>query len=67
MAGSTENPICNPAFFIKNWNGSKAGVLVNGQPVKDARTGINHELEGDNLVVFLFLEKTEPVTITIEP
>jgi len=67
LAGSVENPICNPAFFIKNWNGSKAEVLVNGQPAKDARTGINHQLEGDDLVVFLFLEKNEPVTITIKP
>ena len=67
MAGSTENPICNPAFFIKNWNGNKAEILVNGKPANDARIGINHELEGDNLVVFLFLENNEPVTITIKP
>lgn len=65
MTGSTENPICNPAFIIKNWNGNKAGVLVNGKPAKDARIGINHQLEGDDLVVFLFVEKNEPVTITI--
>lgn len=67
MAGSIDNPICNPAFFIKNWNGNKAEVLVNGKPLKDTRIGINRELEGDNLVVFLFLEKSEPVTITVQP
>jgi hypothetical protein len=67
MAGSTENPICNPAFIIKNWNGNNAGILINGKPAKDARTGINHQLEGDDIVVFLFLEKNEPVTITVQP
>ena len=67
LAGSKDNPTRNPAFFIKNWNAEKAGVLVNGKPVNDARTGINHELEGDNLVIFLFLEKDEPVNITINP
>ncbi|WP_158870038.1 LamG domain-containing protein [Maribellus comscasis] len=67
LVGNNESPICNPAFFIKNWPAEKAEVLVNGKPAKDARVGINHELEGDNLVVFLFLEKDETVTITIAP
>jgi len=67
LTGSKDNPIRNPAFFIKNWNAEKAEVLINGKPVKDARTGINHELEGDNLVIFLFFEKDEPVNITVKP
>ncbi len=67
LAGSVENPVCNPAFHIKNWKGNKAEVLVDGKPAKDARVGINHELEGDDLVVFLFLEKSGPVTVTIKP
>jgi hypothetical protein len=67
MAGSTESPICNPAFFVKNWKGNKAEVLIDGKPAKDARIGINHELDGNDLVVFLFLEKTSPVTVTIKP
>lgn len=67
LAVSKENTICNPAFVIKNWNAERASVLVNGKSVKDARVGVNHELEGDNLVVFLFLEKNEPVDITILP
>jgi hypothetical protein len=67
IAGSTENPICNPVFFVKNWKGNKAEVLIDGKPAKDARIGINHELDGNDLVVFLFLEKTSPVTVTIKP
>lgn len=67
LKGSKENPVRNPAFVIKNWNARGAAVLVDGKTAQDARTGINHELEGDNLVVFLFLEKNEAVNITILP
>ena len=67
LAGSKENPVYNPAFVIKNWSTGKANVLVNGKPVKDARIDIDHKLEGDSLVVFLFLENDEPVDITILP
>ena len=67
LAGSKQNPVFNPAFVIKGWNTGKASVRVDGRPAKDARIGIRHELEGDDLLVFLFLEKTEPVRITIEP
>ncbi len=67
VRGSKENPICNPAFVIKNWTAKNARVLVNGEEVKDARVGIKHELEGDDLLVFLFLVKDEPVVISILP
>ena len=67
VEASKENPVNNLAFVIKNWNAGKADVLVNGEKLKDTRTGINHELEGDNLVLFLFLDADEPVTITVSP
>ena len=67
LAGSNESPVNNPAFIIKNWKSGKANVLVNNKPVKDARIGINRQLEGNDLAVFFFLEKSEPVTITVTP
>ena len=67
IAANSVNPLLNPAFVIKNWNNKHAKVLVNGKTAKDIRTGIKHELEGDDLIVFLFLEKNEPVNITIQP
>ncbi len=67
LAGSKENPIQNPAFVVKNWNTKAPVVLVNGKPAKDARIGIRHELSGDDLIVFLFLEKTAPVDVSIQP
>jgi hypothetical protein len=67
LRGNRENPICNPAFIIKNWAAEKASILVNGEKVNDARIGIKHELEGNDLLVFLFLAKDKPVLITILP
>jgi hypothetical protein len=65
LSGSKENPVLNPAFVIKNWKADNATILVNGKKAKDARVGINRELEGNDLVVFLFLERDQPVSITI--
>ena len=67
LAGSKENPIINPAFVIKNWTHMDAGILIDGKPAKDARIGINRQLEGDELVVFLFHQSNEKVNITISP
>ncbi|HSH18872.1 MAG TPA: hypothetical protein VLA03_00375, partial [Draconibacterium sp.] len=67
LRGNKENPIYNPAFVIKNWTSEKASVLVNGKQLSDTRIGIKHELEGNDLLVFLFLVKDESVDITILP
>ena len=67
LSGNEESPINNPAFIIRNWNAESAQVLVNGKPAKDVRIGINHELEGSDLVLFLFLERNKSVNITILP
>jgi hypothetical protein len=67
VSGTADSPVINPAFIVNNWDSETATVLVNGKPAKDARVGVNHELEGNNLVVFLFLEKTETVTFTVIP
>ncbi len=67
LEGSQESPIHNPAFYIRNWNADKARVLINGKEIKDTRTGINHSLEGRDLVVFLNLESTSKVNITLSP
>lgn len=66
LNGTSEKPINNPAFVVKNWTASGAKVLVNGKAPKNAKTSVVRELEGNKLVVFLFLEKTEAITITIE-
>ena len=63
--GSRDNPVCNPAFRVSKWNAEGATLLVDGKPVKDGRIGIHHELDGTDLVVFLELESTTGVDISI--
>jgi hypothetical protein len=67
IQGSKTSPIINPAIFIKNWNGGKARIMINGKEMKDSRQGINHELEGDNLVLYIPLKEVKPVKISILP
>ena len=67
LSGTDDSPVVNPAFFIKNWNANSANILLNGQPIEDSRVGVNRELHGSDLSVFLFHKASEPVTITITP
>jgi hypothetical protein len=67
IRGSKDSPVINPAIRIKNWNGDRARVLVNGKEFKNCRLGITRELEGNDLVVFLFLNQLVPVRITVLP
>jgi hypothetical protein len=67
LQGSKESPVINPAIFVKNWNSDRAKVLVNGKETSNCRVGINHELEGSDLVLFLDLKEITTVKITIIP
>ena len=52
---------------IRNWNSDTAKVLVNGKPGDDVRLGFHQAIEGTDLVLFLFLNETAPVKITVAP
>jgi hypothetical protein len=65
--GTKESPLANPAIFIKKWNGDRAKVLVNGKQLAGCRIGINRELEGNDLVVFLPVNSDSKVIVSILP
>lgn len=67
LEGSKDCPVFNPAFYFKNWNASGAKIHVNGESYANYRTGINRELEGDDLVVFVTITDVAPMNITILP
>jgi hypothetical protein len=67
IQGSKGSPIINPAIFVKNWNANGAKILVNGKENKSCRVGINHQLYGDDLVLYLPLKENTPVNISIVP
>jgi len=63
VMGSKGSPINNPAFYVKGWNGDKPKVFVDGKEFAEARIGIKHELEGDDLIVFLTLKSTKELVV----
>jgi hypothetical protein len=67
LMGSKDSPVINPAIMIKNWNSGGAKILVNGKETKTGKIGINHQLDGDNLVIYIPLREIMPVKITIVP
>jgi hypothetical protein len=67
IKGTKESPIINPAIFVKNWNSKTARVLVNGKENKNVRVGINSELEGYDLILYISVKEDKPLTITILP
>ncbi len=67
LAGSKDSPIINLAIVVKNWNSNRAKILVNGKESKSGKTGINHHLRGDDLVLFIPINEMTPVKITILP
>jgi hypothetical protein len=67
LKGSKDSPVINPAIVVKNWNSNGAKILVNGKVSKSTKTGINHQLDGDDLVIYISLKKEVPVKIAIVP
>ena len=66
LKGSKGSPVINPAIIVKNWNSAGAKIFVNGKENKNCRVGINHKLDGDDLVIYIPLNKDVPVIITIK-
>jgi hypothetical protein len=66
LKGSKDSPIINPAIIVKNWNSAAAKILVNGKENANTKVGINHHLEGDDLVLYISLNAEAPVTIAIK-
>jgi hypothetical protein len=67
LDGSKDSPVINPAIRIRNWNSEGATILVNGKPWSDCRTGINPELGGTDLIVFLSLNTENQTRLSIVP
>jgi hypothetical protein len=67
LLGSKDSPVINPAIIVKNWNSNGAKILVNGKESKNSKVGINHKLEGDDLIIYISLKDDKPVKINIMP
>jgi Concanavalin A-like lectin/glucanases superfamily len=66
LKASSESPLMNPAFVIKNWGDAEPKLILDGKPVPRGakfRYGFVAHLEGSDLVVWLAMESTKPARI----
>ncbi|MHC4864341.1 MAG: hypothetical protein ACYTEX_09670 [Planctomycetota bacterium] len=57
----------NPVIVLKNWGDAQATVAVDGQSCPNCCIGYADDMYGDHLVVWLQIESTNPVDISITP
>jgi len=63
-----QSPVYNPAFVIHNWGDSKVVLKVNEKPVgpeSDFRQGHVVRIDGTDLIIWLKINETRPVTLEI--
>jgi hypothetical protein len=66
---SKDSPLLNPAIIIKNWGSELSTLSINGRrikPGKDFRQGIRKGPLGDDLILWIRLDRQKPVKIKIE-
>ena len=69
LEASTDSPLLNPAIIIKNWGSQPATLSINGKSVpqgEDFRQGIRKGPLGEDLILWIRLDKQKPVTIVLE-
>jgi len=69
LQASSDSPVVNPAFVIKNWGDHKALLKVNGKAIsqgKAFRVGHIRRINQYDLVVWLELESNRKVEISME-
>jgi len=68
LAADKDSPVVNPAFVIKNWGDSDVQLKINGKQAaqgKNFRSGVQHNLDGTDLIVWVKTETIKPVKISI--
>jgi hypothetical protein len=64
--GSEESPVINPAIIIKNWGNQPATLSIDGKNMiqgKDFRQGIRKGPDGDDLILWIRLNRQSAVDI----
>jgi len=70
LAAGSGSPIYNIPMVIANWGDAGAALKIDGQKVaqgKNFRAGYHYRLEGTDLVVWIRLESSEPVSLELTP
>ena len=68
IEATKESPLVNPAFVIENWNGNDVNVTVDNKKVpidKNCRVGFRTTESGNDLVLWLRINKSDKTKITL--
>jgi hypothetical protein len=68
LQASSDSPLLNPAFVVKNWGDAEPKVRIEGKAVPRSssfRYGFVPTLEGTDLVVWLQMESAQPTRVEI--
>ena len=68
LAGSSSSPVVNPAFVIKGWGRSSAGLVLDGREIPsglDFRHGYRTTAVGTDLILWVRVNVKEPVTFEV--
>jgi hypothetical protein len=68
LAGSPSSPVVNPAFVIKGWGRSSAGLVLDGREIPsglDFRHGYRKTAVGTDLIVWVRVNVKDPVTFEV--
>ena len=68
LHASTDQPLVNPAFVVKNWGREAPKFTVEGRPVDRGATlryGFVSHPEGDDLVIWMQLTSVVPVRLEV--
>jgi hypothetical protein len=69
IAATEDSPLYNPAFVLKNWNQTSGYVRIDGEDIeigKDCRVGYRHSSTGIDLIVWIRMNRSNPVKISFE-
>jgi hypothetical protein len=69
IKGTEESPLINPAFIVKNWGNQPATLSINGKNMmqgEDFRLGIRRGQDGDDLILWIRLNRQGPVEISLK-
>jgi hypothetical protein len=68
FAANEKSPIVDPALVIKNWGEFSPIVKIqNREPAENAlRVGLNHRLEGTDLILWIRIESRKAMRLTIQ-
>jgi concanavalin A-like lectin/glucanase superfamily protein len=69
IRATAESPVVNPVLVIHNWGTGQPVVAIDGQPTplgKDLRAGFNHRLDGDDMILWMRKESTQPIRVSVQ-